>query len=379
MSPSKAQSAAYLEGASLYMSLELGERRWGLAFGRELGSSIRHRTIASGDLVSLGREIERARRALGLRGAVGIVSCYEAGRDGFWLHRYLESEGISNQVVDSSSLRVSRRRRRAKTDRLDAGELLRHLMRWYAGEDRVWSVVRVPTVAQEDRRQLSRELETLKQERTRHYNRMRSLLKLHGVALGGRRQFLERALAARQWDGQSLPADLLQRVQREHRRLELVQEQILELERTRRRWIREDKQLAKARRLYQLRAIGEVGAWELVVECFGWREFANRREVAGFAGIVPTPYQSGKMDHEQGISKAGHRRVRTLLVELAWGWLRYQPDSRLSRWYQQRFGEGSKRSRRVGIVALARKLLIALWRYVEVGLVPEGARLKAAS
>lgn len=376
MSPTKARIEAYLEASSLYMSLDLGVSRWQLAFGVMQSKPLRQRSIRARDLAALEVEIQRARKHWGLGQDSRVVSCYEAGRDGFWLHRYLVAQGASNLVVDPSSLRVSRRSRRAKTDRLDAAELLHQLMRWVAGDRRVWSVVRVPTVEQEDRRWLSRELGTLKKERTQHYNRMRGLLVLHGVRLRGRRGLLERALDARQWDGRELPSDLVARLRREHQRLELVTDQIRELERERRQRMRDEASMAKARQLSQLRAIGEVGAWELVVECFGWRDFANRRQVGGFSGMVPTPYRSGSIAHEQGISKVGPRRIRTLMVQLAWQWLRYQPDSSLSRWYEHRFGKGSKRSRKVGIVALARKLLVALWRYVEFGIVPEGARLK---
>ena len=377
MSQTKAQTEAYRATETLYMSVDLGSRSWQLAFGVALSKPARLRSIDAGDLAGLEREIHRARRHFGLDEQGRVVSCYEAGRDGFWLHRYLLAQGVESQVVDPSSLRVSRRGRRAKTDRLDARELLRHLMRWAAGEERVWSVLRVPTVEQEDRRWLSRELETLKKERNQHYSRMRALLMVHGVRLRGRRDFFARVLAARQWNGQELPAGLMARLQREQQRLELVSEQIRELERERRRRLRDSAAMAKARRLYQLRAIGEAGAWILDAECFGWRDFSNRREVGGCAGLVPTPYRSGSIDHEQGISKAGNRRVRSLMVELAWGWLRYQPNSRLARWYETRFGHGSKSLRKVGIVALARKLLVALWRYVEHGIVPEGALLKA--
>ena len=370
------QSAVYREEQSLYMSLELAEKRWKLAFGVELAAKARLRTIPARDCRSLEREIDLARKRFGLSEVGAVVSCYEAGRDGFWIDRYLECQGVRNQVVDPSSLRVSRRRRRAKTDRLDAEELLRHLIRSASGEPRVWSVVRVPTVEQEAGRWLHRELETLKKERTAHFGRLRSLLALYGIRVKGRRDFLVRALGSLQWDGRPMPDEMQQRLAREWERQVLVEEQIRALYKQRREMVCEREDLAKVRRLATLRGIGENGSWNLVMECFGWREFANRRQLGGYAGLVPTPYNSGESVRELGISKAGNRRVRWLMAQLAWGWLRHQPDSALTRWYLERFSKGSKRSRRVGIIALARKLLIALWRWVEFAELPEGAQLK---
>jgi len=373
------RSESYRSGASLYMSMELAEKRWKLAFGVELAANPRLRTIAARDLVSLQREVKLSRKRYGLSEDCAVVSCYEAGRDGFWIHRYLESEGVRNQVVDPSSLRVSRRRRRAKTDRLDAEELLRHLIRSASGEPRVWSVVRVPTVEQEAGRWLHRELETLKKERTAHFARMRSLLALYGPRIKGQKDFLARALGSEQWDGRPMPDEIQLRLAREWERQVLVEEQIKALQRQRREMVREREDLAKVRRLATLKGIGDNCSWNLVMECFGWREFDNRRQLGGFAGLVPTPYNSGESVREQGISKAGNRRVRWLMVQIAWGWLRHQPDSALTRWFMERFATGSKRSRRVGIIALARKLLIALWRWVEFDELPEGALLKAGA
>jgi transposase len=286
--------------------------------------------------------------------------------------------GIDNQVIDPSSVEVNRRRRRAKTDRLDVGKLLRQLMRWWGGESKVWSVVRVPSVEAEDQRQLHRELEALKRERTRHTNRMTSLLVTQGIRLKVSKNFLARLSAVRLWDNSPVPPGLRTRLEREYMRWVLVQEQIVELVRQRRSALRtpRDRGAQTARRLYLLRGIGENYAWLASMEVFGWRQFANRRQVGAMAGLAPTPFSSGNLERNQGIGKDGNRRLRAMTIEVAWGWLRFQPDSALSKWFQERYGPGSRRSRRVGIVALARKLLIALWQYLETGVIPEGAELK---
>lgn len=364
---------------SLYMALELSERKWKLAFSD--GGRVKHQVIDSGATLELHDAIARARRRFGLPPNTPVVSCYEAGRYGFWLHRYLGSCGITNVVVDSSSIEVSRRKRRAKTDRLDAGSLVRMLIRFCAGERRLWSVVRVPRVDEEDARHVHRELETLRDERTMHRNRMRSLLKLHGIELGNpsRKDFAPSIEAIRLWDGTVVPGELRARLIREHERLRQVEEQIRTLEKEQRDRVRRgdtdsDRRVAQ---LMSLRGIGITSGWIFEKEFFGWRNFGNRREVGACAGLTPTPYTSGESHREQGISKAGNKRIRTLIVEISWSWLRYQPRSELSRWFNERFAHGGKRMRRIGIVALARKLLIALWRFRTHGLIPEGACLKA--
>jgi transposase len=328
----------------------------------------------------LQEEIKRAKQRFGLAETVRVVSCYEAGRDGFWLHRYLVSEGIENIVVDSASLEVNRRKRRVKTDRVDLGKLLTMLIRYHSGEEKVWHVVRVPSVAQEDGRQLHRELSSLKRERTRHINRIKGLLVSQGVRLEIKKDFPQQVSQAKLWDDSPLPPGLQARVLREFTRIELINEQIKALEAERREIIRTatDPQTEMIRRLLRLRGIGPTSAWLFVKEFFGWRQFRNRREVGALAGLTPTPHQSGDGYREQGIDKAGNRHIRAIAIEIAWAWLRFQPESALSRWYQERFGHGNSRMRRIGIVALARKLLIALWRYLETGEVPEGAVLKSA-
>jgi len=368
----------YSEERVLFLALELSNSKWKLGSTLGMGQKPRERTIAAGDLGGFHEEVSRAKRRFGLASSARVVSCYEAGRDGFWLDRHLRQSGIENIVVDPSSMEVSRRRRRAKTDRLDVGKLVRDLMRWWGGESKVWSVVSVPSVEAEDQRQLHRELEALKRERTRYTNRMTSLLITQGIRLKVSKDFLARLSAVRLWDNSPVPRGLRTRLEREYMRWVLVQEQILELERERRCALRtaRDRGAQTARRLFRLRGIGENYAWLASMEAFAWRQFANRRQVGAMAGLTPTPFSSGNLDRDQGIGKDGNRRLRAATVEIAWGWLRFQPDSELSKWFQERYGPGSRRSRRVGIVAVARKLLIALWRYLETGVVPAGAVLK---
>jgi transposase len=359
----------------LYLALELSWNSWKLAFTVGLGQKARLRTIPARNTDLLLLEIGKAKARFGLPDDAPVVSCYEAGRDGFWLHRLLVHHGVDNRVVDSASIEVNRRQRRAKSDALDATKLVEMLIRFHNGESKVWRVVRIPTVEDEDRRQRHRELIELKAQRTEHSNRIKGLLATFGLDVLVDAELLRRLERLRQWDGQPLPSRVTARILREFERWKQVDQQIRALSAEQRRAVRDDAEphVEQVRRLLDLKGIGPVGAWILVREVFGWREIKNRRELAGLAGLVPTPYGSGDSHREQGISKAGNRRVRWVLVELAWGWLRHQPNSALSLWYQRRFGSGNSRARKVGIVALARKLLIALWKYLEGGEVPEGA------
>ena len=360
----------------LFVALELSDKKWTLALSD--GTKRRLVTITAGDLVALGEAVAKAQARFGMQGDVPIVSCYEAGRDGFWLHRYLAHCGVANVVVDASSIEVNRRARRAKTDRVDVEQLLRLLMRYHRGEQRVWSVVRVPSVEEEDARRLHRELERLKKERTGHRNRIQALLVSQGVRLQPRHDLLERLEAARLWDGSPLPPDLQAEVRREDERLRSGDAQIraLEAEQAQRLEEAATPWHQQVVHLMHLRGIGLTSAWVFVMEYFGWRQFTSRQEVAALAGLTPMPYASGNSARDQGISKAGNRRIRSLMIQIAWGWLRYQPHSALSVWFNTRFALGGKRMRRIGIVALARRLLIALWRYVQSGAIPEGASLK---
>jgi transposase len=361
----------------LYLALELGWNSWKLAFARGPGAASRRRQMPARDVPQLLQEIAEAKRRLRLPANCPVVSCYEAGRDGFWLHRCLLVHGVQNQIVDSSSIEVNRRRRRAKSDRLDAEKLLGMLLRYAGGETTVWSVVHVPTPAEEDARQLHRELITLGQQATEHINRIKGLLASCGLAIEVDRHFPQRLKELRQWDGASVPPALQQRLLREFERLQVVNRQVRQLEQQRLREVREQQSPAadQVRRLLGLRGIGLNSSWLYVHEFFTWRKFQNRRQVGSLSGLAPTPYSSGDSDHEQGISKAGNKRMRWMAVEIAWGWLHFQPNSELTRWFYARFGRGSSRQRRIGIVALARKLLVQLWKYLQTGVPPAGAEL----
>jgi len=359
----------------LYMSLELGDRSWKLTISDGRRGPSRY-SVEAGDTAAVLDCVAKARARCGVSAEARVHSCYEAGRDGWWLHRWLIAQGIDNIVVDSASIEVNRRARRAKTDRLDGDKLLAMLLRHHGGE-RVWSVLHEPMPADEDARRTHRELARLMHERTAHTNRIGSLLVLHNlrprIIIGGRDW-------AAWWDahGLQVPPELRAELERESARLALVKQQIKELEAARRHALEDGKQPMVAQ-LAQLRAIGTKGAWVLVKELFGWRRFANRRELAGCLGLAPTPYDSGASQVEQGISKAGNKRARALLVELAWGWLRLQPESALTEWFKRRFAAAGTRMRRVGIVALARRLAIALWRYLQHGEIPAGATLNPAT
>lgn len=374
------QQTSVTPSGKLFVSLELGNKKWHAA-ASDGGTRVCEYAVGAGDGPGLLRVLERARARLSLGKDAAIVSCYEAGRDGFWLHRFLQGNGIQNHVVDAASIEVNRRQRRAKTDRLDVRKLLSNLVRFMGGEKKVWAVLRIPTEAEEDERRPHRERARLVAERGQHVTRIKSLLVMQNVRV--------KHIVGKAWlkrlGALALPPRLREELERETERLALVNRQLAQLEREQAKRLAppadiapHDPGLAKQRQLQRLCGLGKVGPWVLVCELFGWRSFNNRRQLAGSVGLGSSPYRSGSLEHDQGISKAGNARVRTLMVELAWAWLRYQPNSVLSKWYQERFGRTSGRSRRVGIIALARRLLIALWRFVEHGVIPEGAKLKAA-
>jgi transposase len=360
----------------LYIAFELSQSKWMLGFTIGFGQRPRLRTIPARDLAALQSEIHLARERFELSEETPVISCYEAGRDGFWLHRYLASIGVTNLVVDSASIEVNRRAKRAKTDKLDLGKLLTMLMRYQAGEKKVWHVVHVPSVEVEDHRHLHRELTDLKEQRT---NRIKGYLSNQGICLEVEDNFPEVVEHQQMWNGELLPPGLRARLLCEYERFQLVQQQVKALEAERRDMVQHGTQpeMEQVRQLLRLRGIGINCAWLYVMEFFCWRAFRNRREVGALAGLTPMPYQSGEENRELGISKVGNRHIRAMAIEIAWSWLRYQPDSELSRWYQRRFGKGSKRLHKIGIVALARKLLIAIWRYLEFGTLPAGAVLKS--
>ncbi|HEV3256794.1 MAG TPA: IS110 family transposase [Gemmataceae bacterium] len=360
---------------ALYVALELSQDKWLLACATAAAEKPRFRPVPARDLARLDLEIARAKERFGLPADAPVRTCYEAGRDGFWLHRALTSRGISNLVVDSSSIEVDRRKKRVKTDPVDAAKLLNLLCRYHGGEGKVWRVVQVPAVADEDRRQLHRGLKDLQRQRTECSNRIMGLLASLGLTAEVNAEFRTTLSGLRDWSGQAVPTGLQVRILQEYAVWETLHRQERDAANEQERRLREGQEpyLAQVRRLLGLKAIGVRGAWILVVELFAWRGIKNGKELGALVGLVPMPYTSGQTEREQGISKAGNKHVRGLIVELAWLWLRWQPGSALSQWYECRFGCGNKRARKVGIVALARKLLIALWRYLEHGELPPGA------
>ncbi len=369
---------ATLPQPTLFRAFALGQNKWKLGFTIGMAQQPRERTIPAGALDTLPQEIARAKQRFGLPEDARVVSCYEAGRDGFWLHRALVAHGVTNHVIDSASIEVNRRQRRAKTERLDVRKLLTMLLRHMAGETKVWSVVRVPSVEEEARRHLHRALTTAKQDRTRVINRIKGLLAGQGVQLALEGDVDAQLDQGHQWDGSPLPSALLSRLKRAWQQVGFLTAQIQTLEAQRRALVRrcEDPVLAQVRQLFTLRGIGGKSAWLYVMEFFAWRDFQTPKQVGALAGLPPTPYQSGQARRELGIAKAGQRHSRALAIEIAWAWRRFQPTSALSQWYEHRFGAGSARLRKLGIVALARKLLIALWRFVKTGSLPAGAVLK---
>jgi transposase len=366
------------------LAMELSKKSWIVAVNTPLSDKISRHTLKPGDgkeLLDLCERI-RTRVARETKKRVEMVSCYEAGYDGFWLHRLLEAHDIRNHVIDPASLQVDRRARRAKTDRVDAERLLRSLMAYLRGEPKVWSVVRVPSVAEEDDRRLHRERGRLINERIQHVNRIKGLLAIHGIYdyQPLRRDRIQRLEQLHTADGRTLPPRLEAEILRELQRLEIVIGMIKTIEAERdaiasANTETERRSAKKIQHLVKIKSVGPEFATTLVGEVF-YRSFDNRKQLASYVGLTPAHFQSGAMSRDQGISKAGNAKARTVMIELAWLWLRHQPDSDLSVWFRDRVGKLKGRIRRITIVAVARKLLIALWRYLETGLVPKGAALK---
>ena len=361
---------------TLYVAFELGKKDWKLAMTSGFGVTPWLRTVASGDLGAVERALRQGRRRFGLAPQAPVVSCYEAGRDGFWIHRALTQLGIANRVVDSASIEVNRRARRAKTDRLDALKLVQMLVRVCYGEPRVWREVRVPTVADEAARQVSRERTDVRQAQTRVINQMRGWLATWGATLPSRRRG-DWWATVRDWAGAALPREVQARLARAEARLAVLEGQIAELDAQQQAAVTAAAPASALHQLVQLKGVATTSASVLLDEGLVWRAFRNRRQVGGLLGFAPTPYTSGESAHEQGISRAGNKRLQAISIQLAWTWVRWQPHSALTQWYRERFAHG-KRARRIGIVAVARKLVIALWRYVTTGVVPAGAILKVA-
>ena len=360
----------------LLVAIEMSLKTWRLAMGVRGLSRKRIKSVEGGDYAALHKEVQEAKERLQWPEDTVIVFCYEAGRDGFFPYRRLTEMGHRVWVIDSASIEVSRQKRRAQSDGIDVEKLLELMRRKAGGEQQALRIVPVPTVEEEDQRGVPREREVLLHDRQRVLNRIESFLFGQGY-----RELPKRAVTLRSWleAHPELCPRLRERLLRECEVLSLLEKQLQELEQAMRRQVVEENKTEMARvaaALMGLCGIGLIGAWVLASELFGWRTFRHRREVGAALGLTPTPYSSGEEEHEQGISKAGNRRARSMLVELSWLWVRYQPESALTRWFKERFAGQGKRLRRIGIVALARRLAIALWRYVSQGVVPEGATLK---
>lgn len=367
---------------TIFVAIELSQKTWLVTLHSPDRGRISRHKLEGGDDAGLLALLESVRtRTAGKLGRFPkVVTCYEAGYDGFWLHRLLTAAGITNLVFDPASIAVEQRSRRAKTDRIDGELLLRTLMAHMRGEPRVVRIVRVPGVEQEDARRTSRERDRLVKEQTGHTNRIKALLRLLGMAVGNprRRDWLNWLSRQRDRQGAAVPSRLLAEVGREHARLMLVREQLAALEQTPVAAVGPATAPMAERKdlLLRLKGLGPVFAATLTNEVF-YKDFRNRRQVASYCGLAPSPWRSGGIDREQGISKAGNPRARLKAVELAWLWLRHQQDSALSRWFAARTANAGKRARRIAIIALARKLIVALWRYLTTGLVPEQAVTKA--
>ncbi|WP_148635921.1 IS110 family transposase [Bradyrhizobium paxllaeri] len=368
---------------TIFVAIELSQRSWRVALHSPDKDKISHHKLEGGDhaelLALVGRVRERAARALG--GVPAVASCYEAGYDGFWLHRLLLAAGITNYVFDPASIAVDQRARRVKTDRIDGERMLRTLMAYLRGEPRVVRIVRVPAAEQEDARRGSRERDRLIKEQTAHTNRIKALLRLRGMAVGNprRRDWLSWLATQRDWQGQAVPPRMLSEIRHEHARLMLVRDRLDALAQeaaAAEPMPAEAEMTRRSELLRRLKCLGPAFATTLTSEVF-YKDFRNRREVGSYFGLTPSPWRSGGIDRDQGISKAGNPRARCAAIELAWLWLRHQPDSKLTLEYRKRTLDAGKRIKRVAIVALARKLMVALWRYLTTGLVPEGAALKA--
>jgi len=364
---------------TLMLAFDLGSTKWTLGFTTAPAQRPRIRTMPAGDLDTLVKEIQLATGRFGLPLGAPVRSCYEAGRDGFWLHRWLLAHEVENVVVDASSIEVNRRARRAKTDRLDVGTLLALLLRWVGGERKVWSVVHVPSPEAEAHRQMTREIATVREDRKCVRNRIQALLATQGIRLALDATFLAQLARAQTGDGRPLPTAFRLRLEREWAHLDAIDARMTALAAARDAEIETgtDRVAVIARALCTMRGVAETSAAVFSAELFGTRTFQNGRQIGAVMGLVPVPYRSDQRVRDQGISKAGRAELRRIALQLAWGWVRWQPTSALTQWFLTRFGPAGGRSQRIGIVALARKLVIAFWRYVEHGVVPEGATLKA--
>jgi transposase len=367
---------------TVHVAIELAVSSWLVAARLPGAEKVRLHRIEGGDTAALLALIAELRSSASrkLGGVAGVACCFEAGRDGFWLQRLLAAHGIAAHVLEPTSVLVNRRARRAKTDRLDAEGMLRVLAAWLGGDRQVCSMVRVPTPEEEDAKRPHREREHLVQEKLRLVNRIEALLFTQGIRARPSLRSWERDLAElRTGDGRALPPLLRAELDRLRRRLVLILELIRETEAERAEALAaaaDDAMAQKITALQRIRGVGANFAAVLGREVF-YRSFANRRQLASYVGIAPTPHQSGGTDRDRSISRAGNARARTTLIQLAWLWLRYQPGSALATWFRERVGALQGRTRRIAIVAMARRLLVALWRDVETGVMPDGAAVRA--
>jgi transposase len=378
----QAPTAIHIDLGAIFVSLELSRSTWLItSLSPGGGEKMSKHSVRGSDVAALLARFaqlrEKAQARTGQRYSIVVIQ--EAGLDGFWIDRVLQKKGIESHVVDPASIATSRRRRRAKTDKIDGESLVRALLAYKRGEPRVCAMVKPPTPEEEDRRRLCRERKVLTDERVLHVNRIKGLLFSQGIAGYEplRRNRRERLEELRTGDGRTLPEHLKALLRREVDRLELLLEQIKAVEAERDALLAVERTAAPAAMLLDIKGIGPEFAAILWSEGL-FRHFENRRQVAAYAGLAPTPWQSGSVDREQGVSKAGNRRLRTTLIQLAWLWVRHQPHSALTLWFEERVKRNGGRLRKTMIVALARKLLVALWKYVTAGVVIEGAAMKAA-
>jgi transposase len=368
-----------IDRPALFLAFALSANQWQLGCTPGAAQRPRERNVPARHLEAVQEAIRQAKERFGFPADAPVLSCYEAGRDGFWLHRWFVPQGVANGVVDSSRLAVNRRHRRAKTDRLDVPKGLTMLLRHVAGARKGWRLVRGPSVEAEDRRPWHRALTTAQRERTRGLNRIQGWRASHGRGLPPGRDFPEQWEPLRLWDGAPLPAGLRHRLQQAWEHVVALAQRIAQWEAARRAVLQTaaDAVTKKVQQLRMLKGLGSKSAWLCVMEFCGERAFHTRQEVGALSGLTPTPYASGNPAYEQGSAKAGHAHIRAMALEMAGGWRRLQPQSALPQWYQQRCGHGRSRLRRIGLVALARKLLIALWRVIETGGLPDGAARQA--
>ena len=365
----------------LYIALDLSRATWQLAVSDGVAKPrdiVVHRDNPDAAKTQFVNEMSAAKLRFGLQNDCAVHAVFEAGRDGFWIERWLLSIGVLCVVIDPASIEVDRKAKQRKTDLIDARKLLQLLIDHLGGRVGL-RVVNPPSPEDEDARRPQRLLDSLKETRTRMTTRVQSLLFAQGIDRKHDCWLKDDLATLRTGDGREIGAGLRQELEVLNRLVASLDDEIFQLEQQRAAALAKPTTETQciAQKLESLVAIGPIGAWTLAHELFGWRHFASGKHLGSFLGLTPTPWATGDTKREQGISKAGPPHLRALFIQLAWAWLRYQPQSPLSLWFNERWAKGGKRSRRVGIVALARKLAVLLWRYVTQGVVPDGVALKA--